>query len=167
MRVIRHAARFRGESSVHTWIYRILVNRCLDRRAADRSKQRNTDASGSGGGGGGGGGEGGGGAEPEGGEGSVGGGWTIGEDHATSRSVNDPANDPGVAMVVSDLNHAVADAVESLPESMRVVLILCYHRGLTHAQSAEILGIPLGTLKTRLHAALTSLRETLAVENAR
>ena len=108
-----------------------------------------------------------GGAEADGGEKVVGGGWAFEEDHATSRSVNAAANHPGVALVVWDLNHAVADAVESLPESMRVVLILCYHRGLTHAQSAEILGIPLGTLKTRLHAALTSLRETLAVENAR
>jgi RNA polymerase sigma-70 factor (ECF subfamily) len=43
----------------------------------------------------------------------------------------------------------------------RLILLLCYHQGMTHAQAADILGLPLGTLKTRLHAALTELRARL------
>ena len=39
--------------------------------------------------------------------------------------------------------------------------ILCYHRGLTPPQAADVLGIPIGTLKSRLHAALTELRTDL------
>ena len=34
LRVIRSAAHFQGQSSVRTWMYRILVNRCLDVRGS-------------------------------------------------------------------------------------------------------------------------------------
>ena len=78
----------------------------------------------------------------------------------------DTTPDPAAGLASSDLGDHVEAAVDALPDSMRLVLILCYHRGLTHQQSAEILEIPLGTLKTRLHGALTRLRESLALEKA-
>lgn len=55
-------------------------------------------------------------------------------------------------------------AVDQLSDDQRLVVLLCYHRSLTHPQAAEVLGIPLGTLKSRLHAALTALRAALAQE---
>lgn len=55
-------------------------------------------------------------------------------------------------------------ALEQLGAAKRSVVLLCYHAGMTHEQAAEILEIPLGTLKSRLHAALTELRTTLAEE---
>jgi RNA polymerase sigma-70 factor (ECF subfamily) len=39
IRASHHAGRFRGESSVATWVVRILVNVCLDRRRHNRSRQ--------------------------------------------------------------------------------------------------------------------------------
>jgi RNA polymerase sigma-70 factor (ECF subfamily) len=49
-------------------------------------------------------------------------------------------------------------ALDLLPQREREVLLVCYHPGMTHAIAAEVLGIPLGTLKSRLHSALEDLR---------
>lgn len=56
------------------------------------------------------------------------------------------------------------EALDRLGPLKRSVILLCYHNGMTHEQAAEILEIPLGTLKSRLHAALTELRAALAEE---
>jgi RNA polymerase sigma-70 factor (ECF subfamily) len=56
---------------------------------------------------------------------------------------------------------ALHEALASLPDERREVLLLCYHAGVTHTIAAEILEIPLGTLKSRLHAGLRELRCTL------
>ena len=57
----------------------------------------------------------------------------------------------------------VAHAVALLPPHQREVVLLCYHADLTHVQASEILRIPIGTLKSRLNAALTALRSSLEV----
>jgi len=61
-------------------------------------------------------------------------------------------------------NNAVRRAVATLDEPQRLVVLLCYHAGLTHSEAAEILEVPLGTLKSRLHAALVELRQQLTPE---
>ncbi len=55
-------------------------------------------------------------------------------------------------------------AVAGLPEKLREIILLCYHEGLTHEQAADVLDVPVGTLKSRLHAALTELRKRLGNE---
>lgn len=52
----------------------------------------------------------------------------------------------------------VAEAVRGLSVDHRRVLLECYYRGSTAAQAAERLGIPAGTVKSRLHYALQALR---------
>jgi RNA polymerase sigma-70 factor (ECF subfamily) len=46
-----------------------------------------------------------------------------------------------------------------LPEFLRQVLLLAYFQGLKYREVADILGIPVGTVKSRLHAALVKLQE--------
>ena len=72
----------------------------------------------------------------------------------------------GIAVISVGHCHpaVVRRAVERLDDDKRFVVLLCYHAGLTHEQAAEILELPLGTLKSRLHAALTELRGVLAAE---
>lgn len=55
----------------------------------------------------------------------------------------------------------VSAAVQGLQAHTRLLLLLCYHRGMTHPQAAEVMGIPVGTLKSRLNAALNELRSEL------
>jgi RNA polymerase sigma-70 factor, ECF subfamily len=52
----------------------------------------------------------------------------------------------------------VAHAMSVLSEEQRVLVLLCFHRGLTHVQAADVLGVPVGTLKSRMHAAMELLR---------
>jgi len=54
----------------------------------------------------------------------------------------------------------VRSAVEELPESLKAALVLVYHQGLKYREAADVLGIPVGTVKSRLHAALLKLNES-------
>ncbi len=48
----------------------------------------------------------------------------------------------------------VQQVVASLPDHLREVLLLAYFHQFAYKQIAEMLGIPLGTVKSRLHAAV-------------
>jgi RNA polymerase sigma-70 factor, ECF subfamily len=63
-----------------------------------------------------------------------------------------------------DEHQRLRDEVAHLAEDRRLLLLLCYHDGFTHQQAAEILEIPVGTLKSRLHAALNELRRRMPSE---
>jgi len=56
----------------------------------------------------------------------------------------------------------VRASVERLPEFLRQVVLLAYYQGLKYKDVAEILSIPVGTVKSRLHAALCKLQEAWA-----
>jgi RNA polymerase sigma-70 factor (ECF subfamily) len=60
----------------------------------------------------------------------------------------------------------VRAGVERLPEFLRSVVILAYYQGLKHKEIADILDIPVGTVKSRLHAALCRLHEAWAAQPA-
>jgi RNA polymerase sigma-70 factor (ECF subfamily) len=53
----------------------------------------------------------------------------------------------------------IRDSVAKLPEALRQTLILAYYQDLKYREIAEILKIPVGTVKSRLHAALAKLQE--------
>jgi RNA polymerase sigma-70 factor (ECF subfamily) len=53
----------------------------------------------------------------------------------------------------------VRECIARLPEALRQTLILAYHQDLKYREIAEILKIPVGTVKSRLHAALEKLQQ--------
>ena len=57
---------------------------------------------------------------------------------------------------------AVRDALDSLSAAHREVLMLWQGEGLTQTQMAERLGVPLGTVKTRMFHGLRALKTALA-----
>lgn len=58
-----------------------------------------------------------------------------------------------------DEAQAVIDALRSLPDHQREVIILAYYQSLALSEIAETLGIPLGTVKSRLSIGIARLRE--------
>jgi RNA polymerase sigma-70 factor (ECF subfamily) len=53
----------------------------------------------------------------------------------------------------------VRASVDALAEPYRQVLVLAYYQGMKYREIAELIGIPVGTVKSRLHAALMKLQE--------
>ncbi len=53
----------------------------------------------------------------------------------------------------------VRAGVDRLPEHLRVTVILAYYQGLKYREIADVLDIPVGTVKSRLHAAILKLQD--------
>ncbi len=53
-----------------------------------------------------------------------------------------------------ETRQGVQNIVRKMPENLRTVLILSYFHGFQYKQIAEILDVPVGTIKSRLHAAV-------------
>jgi RNA polymerase sigma-70 factor (ECF subfamily) len=56
----------------------------------------------------------------------------------------------------------VADAIAQLPDEQREAVVMHLYTGLSFAQSAEVLGVPLQTMASRYRRALAKLRDQLA-----
>ena len=73
----------------------------------------------------------------------------------------DTINSASVNQPPSDQTSAVRAALRRLPPERRALLALRYADGLTDAAIAQAMGIPKGTVKSRMHAAREELRATL------
>jgi RNA polymerase sigma-70 factor (ECF subfamily) len=72
---------------------------------------------------------------------------------------------PDERMAAEELAYRVHAAVDALPEHQRSVIELTYWRHLSQREAAGVLGIPLGTVKTRARSALSILATTLNDED--
>lgn len=68
---------------------------------------------------------------------------------------------PGEGLEMTRLQGRVREAVASLPADQKAALTLAFFQGQTHQEIAEKLGEPLGTIKTRIRAAMQKLRSIL------
>ena len=87
---------------------------------------------------------------------------TLGEADDLASSLESRGVDPLDAAQTEERRLAVRAAVDRLPDFLRQVVVLGYYQGLKYREIADILNIPLGTVKSRLHAALQRLQETWA-----
>jgi RNA polymerase sigma-70 factor (ECF subfamily) len=69
-----------------------------------------------------------------------------------------PADD---AMIDDERRKAVAKAIISLPEKYRAPLVLCYLEEKSYEEISEILGLPAGTVKSRINRGRNLLIEKL------
>lgn len=60
------------------------------------------------------------------------------------------------------ISEPLARAIAALTGEQQELVSLCYHASLSHSEVAQVLGVPVGTVKSRLNAALTRLRGLLA-----
>jgi RNA polymerase sigma-70 factor (ECF subfamily) len=124
--------RFEGRSKFYTWLYRIVMNLCLDRKRRDRSDR-----------------------EVE---------W---DEETAGGSLADPAgpdpdrSGPEAEVGSSELRVHVTRAIETLPEDARRAIQLREIDGLSYKEIAQVLGIPKGTVMSRLYYARRRLQEAL------
>jgi RNA polymerase sigma-70 factor (ECF subfamily) len=81
---------------------------------------------------------------------------------ATETGHADDAPLPSDTAERNELRAIVRDGIAALPEKHRSVVVLYYLQRLSLQETAEVLGIQLGTVKSRLHYALRKLRVQLS-----
>lgn len=140
IKVFRSIRGFHGEASLRTWIYRIALHEASNqRRWWTRHKRREVAMEAPCGGN----------ADCEGEPLSLG--STLADDHG---SPFDYAAD-------AELRERLEAALREVPEVFRTVLVLREIEGFTYEEIAEILGVNLGTVKSRLTRGRSALRELL------
>ncbi|MBN2357140.1 sigma-70 family RNA polymerase sigma factor [candidate division KSB1 bacterium] len=80
--------------------------------------------------------------------------WTAACDH------------PDEKMQQKELSQQIADAIQTLPEEQRVVVIMKQYQGLKFTEIAEMLQVPVNTVKSRMYYGLAALREVLTAWQA-
>jgi RNA polymerase sigma-70 factor (ECF subfamily) len=80
--------------------------------------------------------------------------WRSRCDRMLSREA-DPADQAGDA----ERNELMQQALGELPEQMQAAVQLVYYQGLKYREAADALSIPVGTVKSRVHAAIQRLTE--------
>jgi RNA polymerase sigma-70 factor (ECF subfamily) len=71
------------------------------------------------------------------------------------------AEAPQDALIASEQYARIRQGLGQLPAEQRTALELAYFEGLSQSEIAERLAAPLGTIKTRIRTALTTLRRSL------
>jgi RNA polymerase sigma-70 factor (ECF subfamily) len=128
--------RFEGRSTLSTWLTRIAINEALGRqRSAQRRRRQLEDK-----------------------------GVAMLDDYraALSRGSDSAAPDASVARM--QLRGLLEEAIGKLPEQFRTVFVLRDVEGLSVEDTAEALGVPGNTVKTRLMRARRKLQDMLAPE---
>lgn len=137
VKVHKNIHKFQGSSSFYTWLYRIVMNVSIDHvRRTSRRKTLDFDER----------------ALHE--ESEVAG------DGALVPSVAD-AN-PGNAALRRELGGAIQAALQELPEHHRAVIVLREIEGMSYEEMAETLGVPKGTVMSRLFHARKKMQAALA-----
>src|SRR5215469_14488724 len=85
---------------------------------------------------------------------------TVGLDREED-AIGRPADTPEAVLLARADQQMVQSALERLPVQFREVIVLCDIEEMSYQEIAEIAGIPIGTVMTRLSRARRSMRELL------
>jgi RNA polymerase sigma-70 factor (ECF subfamily) len=130
-------ATFRGECKIHTWLCQIALNQCKNRfRQRDRRRTvegPSLDA-----------------PAPRSGSGA--------EDTVRPLEIPDWDQSPQEVLIRNETYRYVLRAIDSLPDEYRTVIVLCDLQQLSYQQIAQITGLSLEAVKTRIHRGRLMLR---------
>jgi RNA polymerase sigma-70 factor (ECF subfamily) len=135
LRVYKSAKRYRSEGQFQTWLYRIAVNYSLDE--LKKLKRHRFFP------------------------------LTIfhqqedGESMLIDSVLTDPNQKPDESLQQDEIAKHVQDALRSLPEEQRIVIVLRHYEDLKLHEIASILNCPLGTVKSRIRLGSEQLRGML------
>lgn len=124
---------FRGDAQFSTWLYRIVTNVFLDDRKKKRARpHRSLDDE-----------------------------LNL-DESSVQRQYEDPAPGPQQLAEGDERRQLLEQAISTLPEAQRAMVVLYHTQGLSYEEIAEITGQPMGTVKSRLNRARLALRDRLA-----
>lgn len=130
----RSIAQFRGDAALGTWLSRLVLNACLARMR--RAARRDNVIP-----------------------------ITSGvQDLDADTIMNADAERPDEAAARTEMRRLIERKIDALPETFRVVFVLRSVEEMTVAETAECLGIPDATVRSRHFRAKSLLREALAQE---
>jgi RNA polymerase sigma-70 factor (ECF subfamily) len=124
--------RFDGERKFRPWLYRIATNQAIDvLRRTRRHRALSLNVA------------------------------TGGEGRNSAVLDNLPARGPSPAVWANrqETRAWARRVVADLPQRLKLVVHLIYYQGLSYRETAEILSVPVGTVKSRMNAALVRLRK--------
>ena len=78
------------------------------------------------------------------------------------RVLLDEGSEPDAVVAATSLSTDIQAALRSLPEDFRTAVVLCDVVGLQYDEIADDLGVPIGTVRSRIHRGRALLREVLA-----
>jgi RNA polymerase sigma-70 factor (ECF subfamily) len=88
-------------------------------------------------------------------------GWDDNDNSSFGELVDSPQRGPAEESQCLEQADEIRRAVDELPEQTKQVVLLVYFQGLKYREAAHALGVPLGTVKSRLHGAIQKLGEVL------
>jgi RNA polymerase sigma-70 factor (ECF subfamily) len=83
-------------------------------------------------------------------------------DEDAAERIADVEPDPGQLLDAAALDADVQAALDALPADFRAAVLLCDVDGLSYEEVGEVLGIKLGTVRSRIHRGRRQMRESLA-----
>ncbi len=130
--VWRSIGGFRGDARLSTWLYRVATNVCLEHNRRNHPETVSLEDA---------------------------------DESATEVGAEPlcqpPAPTPDEWLEKAELKDRVDAALDALPPAQRQVVVLHELQGLTYPEVAQVLNVPVGTVKSRLHHAFNKLRELL------
>lgn len=127
LRAYRGLAGFSFDSKFGTWLYRVAVNVAISQRRRERAEKRGSALSLD--------------APPD------------PSDPESRRQVSVKQTGPSDATEGVELRSAVRAAIDSLEDDLRVLVVLVSLEERTYEEAAQILSIPVGTVRSRMHRA--------------
>lgn len=132
LKIYRNIHRFERGSTFHTWAYRIAVNQSISHKRKRRLP--NLRFSGS----------------------------SRGEDSHQIDPLDPRSSQTNLDRLMREERISqVEQALQSLPAAQRAVLVMCDYDDLKYEEIAEILDVPIGTVRSRIHRAREELRKRL------
>ena len=137
LKAMERIGQFRGRSRFYTWLFRIAVNLTIShRRRAGRVRFQSMTA-------------------PE----AFGGGQAEG---LTAKMADKRNPSPQAAAMSAETVQRVSRALGELDDEFRLVVVLRDVEEMDYANIADVIGVPVGTVKSRLHRARCALKDKLA-----
>lgn len=124
---------FRGDAAFSTWLFRITTNVYLDEKKKQKAHPvQSLDE------------------------------FIELEESAVGRQVEDPSPGPEEVVADKDRSQIIAKAIGSLPDFQRAMVVLYHVNHRSYEEIADIMKLPIGTVKSRLNRARIAMKEKLS-----